>query len=552
MKRSGYMTGGRRGGSSGSMKSKLAPFPTTQMFVLALCRICEPIAFMSIFPYVYKMVEHFNITEDTSKISVYAGMITSAFTLAEFSTGVVWGRLSDKIGRKPVLLMGLFGTALSSLVFGFAPNLTVALIARALELVTVKEHQPRAYTIMPLVWCLGSIVGPALGGLLAEPVKSYPQYFKAGTIWEQYPFLLPNLFSAATVFCGVVIGLLFLEETHAERKKRRDPGVDLGKRIISWVSAKSCPIPARKAEKQALLDDDELPGYRTNESSPQLVGSESTIPEPTETLDLTEASIIDEIAEQPKVIFTRPVILNIISYGILAFHTMTFDQLFPVFLSTTPPQNPDVHLPFKFDGGFSMDTKRIGIILAVQGVYSMISTVFIFPWVTRRLGPLRLFRLLAISYFLLYLTTPYLALLPENLRMVGIYIMVIWKCTFSTMAYPSNAILLTNSAPSLMSLGTINGVAASTASLCRAFGPTISGFLYTLGIRTGYSGLAWWTSGAITILGAFLSMHLTEPRGRLDEPTRDIETAVEPTEIEGLLVPIEDEYEVEAGPSRRS
>lgn len=87
---------------------------------------------MSIFPYVYKMVEHFNITEDKSKISVYAGMITSAFTLAEFSTGVVWGRLSDKIGRKPVLLMGLFGTALSSLVFGFAPNLTVALIARAL------------------------------------------------------------------------------------------------------------------------------------------------------------------------------------------------------------------------------------------------------------------------------------------------------------------------------------------------------------------------------------------------------------------------------------
>ncbi|KAK1465903.1 major facilitator superfamily transporter [Colletotrichum melonis] len=569
MKRTGYMTGGRRGGSSGSMKSKLPPFPTTQMFVLALCRICEPIAFMSIFPYVYKMVEHFNITEDKSKISVYAGMITSAFTLAEFSTGVVWGRLSDKIGRKPVLLMGLFGTALSSLVFGFAPNLTVALIARALggllngnigvlqttvaELVTVKEHQPRAYTIMPLVWCLGSIVGPALGGLLAEPVQSYPQYFKAGSIWDQYPFLLPNLFSAATVFCGVVIGLLFLEETHAERKKRRDPGVELGKRIISWVSAKSCQIPARKAEKQALLDDDELPGYRTNESSPQLVGSESTIPEPTETLDLTEASIIDEIAEPPKVIFTRPVILNIISYGILAFHTMTFDQLFPVFLSTTPREHPDVHLPFKFPGGFSMETKSIGIILAVQGVYSMISTVFIFPWVTRRLGPLRLFRLLAISYFLLYLTTPYLALLPENLRIIGIYIMVIWKCTFSTMAYPSNAILLTNSAPSLMSLGTINGVAASTASLCRAFGPTISGFLYTLGIRTGYSGLAWWTSGAITIFGAFLSMHLTEPRGRLDEPVRDIETAVEPNEIEGLLVPLDDdEHEVEAGPSRRS
>jgi len=200
-------------------------------------------------------------------------------------------------------------------------------------------------------------------------------------------------------------------------------------------------------------------------------------------------------------------------------HTMTFDQLFPVFLSTTPPEPaPEVELPFKFVSGFGLDTKEIGVILAVQGFYSMVSTVFLFPFVVRKLGALTLFRLIAISYFLLYLTTPYLVLLPENLRMVGIYVMVIWKCTFSTMAYPSNAILLTNSAPTLLSLGTINGVAASTASLCRAFGPTISGFLYSLGLQSGYSGLAWWCSGITTIAGAVLSLRLTEPRGRLDEP----------------------------------
>lgn len=100
--------------------------------VIACCRICEPIAFMSIFPYIYYMIEDFHITDDSSKISVYAGMVTSAFTLAEFATGVLWGRLSDKIGRKPVLLFGLAGTALSVLVFGFAPSLPVALFARAL------------------------------------------------------------------------------------------------------------------------------------------------------------------------------------------------------------------------------------------------------------------------------------------------------------------------------------------------------------------------------------------------------------------------------------
>jgi MFS family permease len=91
---------------------------------------------MSIFPYVYFMIQDF-FRNDPSKqssdqIAVYAGMVTSAFAFAEFSSGVPWGRLSDKIGRKPVLLTGLAGTALSMLIFGFAPNLPVALLARAL------------------------------------------------------------------------------------------------------------------------------------------------------------------------------------------------------------------------------------------------------------------------------------------------------------------------------------------------------------------------------------------------------------------------------------
>lgn len=197
---------------------------------------------------------------------------------------------------------------------------------------------------------------------------------------------------------------------------------------------------------------------------------------------------------------------------------MTFDALLPVFLSTTVPDDrKSISLPFKFADGFGFDTKTIGLVLSIQGIYSMISTTFLFPTITTRLGPLRLFRFVSVAYPLLYLITPYTVLLPKSLHMVGVYALIVLKCTYATLAYPSNAILLTNSAPSTLSLGTINGFAASTASLARAFGPTISGFLYTMGLESGYSGLAWWATGLVTIAGAYISLNITEPRGRLDE-----------------------------------
>ena len=78
------------------------------------------------------MITSFHITDNENQIGMYAGLVTSAFAFAEFSTGVLWGRLSDKIGRKPVLMIGLTGTLLSMLAFGFASSLPIALLARAL------------------------------------------------------------------------------------------------------------------------------------------------------------------------------------------------------------------------------------------------------------------------------------------------------------------------------------------------------------------------------------------------------------------------------------
>lgn len=388
---------------------------------------------------------------------------------------------------------------------------------------TANMHLVNWFHCLTRLLSSSSIIGPMIGGALARPCISYPDLFPRGTIWDRYPYLLPNFFSAATVLFGVIVGFLFLEETLASKKQQRDAGRELGDRLLGVVrNVPICRSRGRKAEKESLLAHDcmtdyhtgtgitgipemskteePLPSYRSREKSPKLTPRSHAGSGRSETE-----------REEKMVIFTKPVVMNIMSYGILAFHTMTFDQLLPVFLSMGEPKGGRrIELPFKFVDGFGLDTKTIGVIMSVQGLYSLLSNFMIVTPVTQRFGSLRLFRLLAFTYFALYLVTPYVVLLPHNLRMPAIYVLVVWKCTYATLAYPNNAILLANSAPSKDVLGTINGVGASTASLCRALGPTISGLLYSLGLQTGYSGLAWWFSGLVAVVGAYLSSQISE------------------------------------------
>jgi MFS family permease len=292
---------------------------------------------MSIFPYAYRMIETFNIARDSDQISIYAGMLITSFAFAEFSTGVIWGRISDKVGRKPVLVFGLIGTALSMIIFGFATNLQTAIIARALggllngnvgvlqttvaELVTVKEHQPRAYSIMPFVWCLGSIIGPVMGGALAQPCNAYPWLFEKDSIFGTYPFLLPNLVCVVILIFGIAIGILFLEETHAEKKHRSDWGRKLGNALLREVFGSTFGFSEESKDGTSmgsyasLIEDEQPPGYRSTEGSPRIasVSSLNVVAESD-----VESRISSKETQGITQTFTRQVVLVIVGYGILA------------------------------------------------------------------------------------------------------------------------------------------------------------------------------------------------------------------------------------------
>ena len=111
------------------------------------------------------MIKSFGVTED--RIAFWVGVTSASFAFSQFTSGVFWGRAGDRFGRKPVLLFGLMGTLISSLIFGFSKSLPQAIAARCLagvlngnvgimrtlvaEMVPEKELQPRAFSLMPLV-----------------------------------------------------------------------------------------------------------------------------------------------------------------------------------------------------------------------------------------------------------------------------------------------------------------------------------------------------------------------------------------------------------------
>ena len=77
------------------------------------------------------MVQELHNDDDTNA-SFYAGLLVSVYAFGEVLTAVLWGWISDRVGRKPIVLSGLCGVAVSCLMFGLAKRYWVALLARLL------------------------------------------------------------------------------------------------------------------------------------------------------------------------------------------------------------------------------------------------------------------------------------------------------------------------------------------------------------------------------------------------------------------------------------
>lgn len=201
-----------------------------QLIVIVLTRLSEPLVQTSLQSYMFYQLKWFDPSLPDSVISSQAGILHASFTGAQLFSAMLWGRVADssRFGRKNVIIIGLMGTMLSCLGFGFSTTFWQALLFRSLggitngnvgvlrtmisELVCEKKYQQRAFVLLPMTFNIGVIVGPILGGLLADPASSYPSLFGEVEFFRRFPYALPNLVSASFLFLAAISAWLRLEE----------------------------------------------------------------------------------------------------------------------------------------------------------------------------------------------------------------------------------------------------------------------------------------------------------------------------------------------------
>ncbi|KAJ5714784.1 uncharacterized protein N7483_011965 [Penicillium malachiteum] len=482
-----------------------SPLPGRQMAVLAMIALAEQTALNSISPYLPDMASTFPEVEP-SQVGVYVGTIASAFALAQFATNYFWGSLSDRIGRKPVILLGTLLTALCFVAFGFCKTLGQAiavqalmgivngnqgLVSTCLGEITDRSNQSQAFTYLPVLYGIGGITGPLLGGLLV--LENNPFTGEK----NPYPYLAPNLVSAAILLLDFGLTACFLEESleDAETLPKFSRKV---RSLFSWIWQFT---GLSRHPTYMRVPDSALHHGAENDDHDSDLDSASEV-----------SSRLDHHAEELTwdEIFTRDTILLLLTYLIFSFCNVSFNSLFPIFAQAKPP------------AGRKLTPSEIGLSQGFAGIVTIIFQICVFNRLRDKMGNRWSYRAGLFGFIISFLLMPFIGyksspsegLTRQSVLMaVELCFVLLVKTVASVGGLTSALLLVTNSAPNHAVLGALNGLAQTLSAAGRSVGPFLSGGLFSLTSKIQPKGeaIAFGVFGAVSFVGFLMSFGI---RGR--------------------------------------
>ena len=208
---------------------------TKNLTILFFTILSVMMGFGIILPLLPFLIEHFGASGKAM------GLLMASYAAAQFIFSPIWGKVSDRVGRKPILVIGITGFGISMLFFGLATELWMLFAARILAGILSSATMPTAMAyigdsttdsdrskgmgILGAAMGLGMVLGPGLGGWLASDSFAIPFYVSAGIS-----------------FLTVVFLILFLPESLDHSQRSEKTNIKFTEQFKEMTSALSGPI----------------------------------------------------------------------------------------------------------------------------------------------------------------------------------------------------------------------------------------------------------------------------------------------------------------------
>jgi MFS family permease len=447
-----------------------------KILILLFGLLAEAILESTLIPLFPFIVRHLKPDEDESLVGYYSGLLGSSFYLPLFIMNLVWGAASDKYGRKPILVIGLIATGLTTVGLGLSQSYKVTLLFRFLAGVfganstvskgfigdIARDQRTRAwgYSIYGAIYGLSGILGPLIGGLLANPADLYPNTFSKAGFFGKYPFMLVSIFVVIMNFFGFISIYYYLNE---DSKKDYEELIDID------------GIAERKNEIN--LNDDILNRRKLEKGE-----------------DIDSIDMLSQERDSEYVLWSWNTMGPIFLYVTIAYTNTTYMTALPLYFSS-PVES----------GGLALNSKDTSFSFTALSGTKLLVQLFMFDKVLLRIGDARrTFRTAMVIYLPYHAIIPFISSVGVQAQLILIIMVMLAFGTCESLGYLSVILMITES-QNPKKLGIAHGFAATFSALARTFAPTVSGALWTWGVTVGWPWIVFFVAGSVSLMGAIAS-----------------------------------------------
>lgn len=470
--------------------------PWRAVGILITVNLVEPIVMAMLFPVAPYMVADWVSADE---VGTWAGLLTSAYNAASIPAGVFWGRLSDRVGRRPIMIILLCGAAVSTVLFGLSTSLAHAMSARCIGglfsgvgglvmagIRDVTTPAQRSISVGYISWAYGAgfLLGPLIGAYLSNPADSLP--LLRGTVLDRFPYLLPCLavamiivLSGSLLFClpteppPTPTAVTTSSTTPSTTSLPASPSVTTDNATITQPGKLDGTEAAGRiegveaaVEEQCVADESDGRQLLAGTGACSSSGDVGVVAAPTVYAQVAACAACRRLVAQP-------IILLLLAYLCLNFGAFGLNETYPLYAARND------------SSGLGLAPQELAATVLPQAVTVMIMPL-LYPPLSRRCGDKGAAYVGISSVTIVALMLPTLRWLPSHssVRWVGLAALSSLRGTAGPLMFPA-MMLLMNSVIAAR-VGFWNGLAQSVGACARAVAPALFGSLFAAGVAEGH------------------------------------------------------------------